>query len=202
MSELGFKTVQSACFFFLFSFLFFYFTILYWFCHTSTWIRHGCTRVPHPEPPSHLPPCTIPLGQLSYHQVKLPLTVDERKLKEGVDTKSVGKCMALRDIHIKIWSCCMACGVLVLWLRVKPIPLHWKLGVLTTGRPGKSLRDIFCPWFSQFRQQFVFKVSISCPLTLNFMTLSCPSPWFWMLMFHKYLKHTLLSHCCCCCCYC
>ena len=31
---------------------FFYFTILYWFCHTSTWIRHGCTRVPHPEPPS------------------------------------------------------------------------------------------------------------------------------------------------------
>ena len=33
-----------------------YFTILYWFCHTSTWIRRGCTCVPHPEPPSHLPP--------------------------------------------------------------------------------------------------------------------------------------------------
>ena len=39
-----------------------YFTILYWFCHTSTWIRHGCTRVPHPQPPSHLSPHTIPLG--------------------------------------------------------------------------------------------------------------------------------------------
>ena len=39
-----------------------YFTVLYWFCHTSTWIRHGCTRVPHPEPPSHLPPHPIPLG--------------------------------------------------------------------------------------------------------------------------------------------
>ena len=39
-----------------------YFTILYWFCHTSTCIRHGCTRVPHPEPSSHLPPHTIPLG--------------------------------------------------------------------------------------------------------------------------------------------
>ena len=37
-----------------------YFTILYWFCHTSTWIHHGCTRVPHPEHPSHLPPHTIP----------------------------------------------------------------------------------------------------------------------------------------------
>ena len=44
---------------------FFYFTILYWFCHTSTCIRHGCTHVPNPEPPSHLPPHTIPLGHPS-----------------------------------------------------------------------------------------------------------------------------------------
>ena len=42
-----------------------YFTILYWFCHTSTWICHGCTHVPNPEPPSHLPPHTIPLGHPS-----------------------------------------------------------------------------------------------------------------------------------------
>ena len=42
-----------------------YFTILYWFCHTSTWIHHGCTRAPHPEPPSHLPPCTISPGHPS-----------------------------------------------------------------------------------------------------------------------------------------
>ena len=42
-----------------------YFTILYWFCHISTWIRHGCTRVPHSEPPSLLPPRTIPLGRPS-----------------------------------------------------------------------------------------------------------------------------------------
>ena len=32
---------------------------------TLTWIRHGCTRVPHPELPSHLPPLTIPLGHPS-----------------------------------------------------------------------------------------------------------------------------------------
>ena len=37
----------------------------YWFCHTSTWTRHGCTHVPNPEPPSHLPPHTIPLGHPS-----------------------------------------------------------------------------------------------------------------------------------------
>ena len=55
-----------------------YFTILYWFCHTSTWIHHGCTRVPHPEPPSHLPPHSIPLGHPSapalsilYHALNL-----------------------------------------------------------------------------------------------------------------------------------
>ena len=43
-------------------FILFYFTVLYWFCHTLIWIHHGCTRVPNPEPPSHLPPHTISLG--------------------------------------------------------------------------------------------------------------------------------------------
>ena len=42
-----------------------YCTILCWFCYTSTWIRYGRTRVPHPEPLSHLPPCTIPPGHPS-----------------------------------------------------------------------------------------------------------------------------------------
>ena len=51
--------------FLIFIYLFFYFTILYWFCHTSTCIHHRCTCVPHPEPPSHLPPHTIPLGHPS-----------------------------------------------------------------------------------------------------------------------------------------
>ena len=35
---------------------------MYWFCLTLTWICHECTCVPHPEPPSLLPPRTIPLG--------------------------------------------------------------------------------------------------------------------------------------------
>ena len=55
-----------------------HFTILYWFCHISTCICHRYTRVPHPEPPSLLPPCTIPLGRLSapapsiqYHALNL-----------------------------------------------------------------------------------------------------------------------------------
>ena len=56
---------KSFFFFNLLLLLLFYFTILYWFCHTSTCIHHGCTRVPYPEPPSHLPPHTIPLGHPS-----------------------------------------------------------------------------------------------------------------------------------------
>ena len=35
------------------------------FCHTLTWISHGCTCVPHPETPSHLPAYSIPLGHPS-----------------------------------------------------------------------------------------------------------------------------------------
>ena len=49
--------------------LLFFFTLQYCigFCHTSTWIHHGYTCVPHPEHPSHLPPCTITLG-VQVHQ--------------------------------------------------------------------------------------------------------------------------------------
>ena len=35
------------------------------FCHTLTVISHGCTCVPHPDPPSHLPPHPIPQGHPS-----------------------------------------------------------------------------------------------------------------------------------------
>ena len=45
----------------LFIFTLFCFTILYWFCHTLTWIHHGCSWVPNPEPPSHLPAHIISL---------------------------------------------------------------------------------------------------------------------------------------------
>ena len=42
-----------------------YFTVLWWFCHIFTWISHGCTCVPHPDPPSHLPPHPISQGHPS-----------------------------------------------------------------------------------------------------------------------------------------
>ena len=65
-SDVNFFFFESKDFLiFLYYYYYFYFTILYWFCHTSTCICHGCTRVPHPEPSSHLPSHTIPLGHPS-----------------------------------------------------------------------------------------------------------------------------------------
>ena len=61
-------TAHSSIFF---SFLFFFnwklITLQYCsgFCHTLTWVSHGCTCVPHPEPPTHLPPHPIPQGHPS-----------------------------------------------------------------------------------------------------------------------------------------
>ena len=36
-----------------------------------------------------------------------------------------------------------ACGILAPRPGIKPTPLHWKRGVLTTGPPGKSLDPLF-----------------------------------------------------------
>ena len=61
--------------------LFFNFTILYWFCHTSTCIRHRCTRVPHPEPFSLLPPHTMPLGKVIFFKLFLKIVLKKYFLK-------------------------------------------------------------------------------------------------------------------------
>ena len=36
------------------------------FCRTLTWISHGYTCIPHPDPPSHLPPHPIPQGHAEF----------------------------------------------------------------------------------------------------------------------------------------
>ena len=58
---------STFIFYFFFSFIFISWrliTLQYCsgFCHTLTWISHGFTCVPHPDPPSCLPPHPIPLG--------------------------------------------------------------------------------------------------------------------------------------------
>ena len=61
-----------SSFLFFFYFFIFSFICISWrlitlqycggFCHTLTWISHRFTRIPHPNPPSHLPLHLIPLG--------------------------------------------------------------------------------------------------------------------------------------------
>ena len=68
--------LNDSFFLFLYVSFFFFFLIYFnWrlitleycggFCHTFTLISHGCKCVPHPEPPSHLPPHPIPQGHAS-----------------------------------------------------------------------------------------------------------------------------------------
>ena len=67
-----FAGILSCSTFFFFIFYFFPFIFISWrlitlqycsgFCHTLTWISHGFTCIPHPDPPSLLPPHPIPLG--------------------------------------------------------------------------------------------------------------------------------------------
>ena len=66
---------HSSKYYYFIVFLFFLINLFNWriitlqycsgFCHTLTWISHGCTCVPHPERPSHLPPHPVPLGHPS-----------------------------------------------------------------------------------------------------------------------------------------
>ena len=75
-----------------------YFTILYWFCHTSTWIRHGCTCVPNLEPPSYLPPHTIPLGHPSAPVLKTDTSIGTKVVMYYYLTKCKYSILILRNI--------------------------------------------------------------------------------------------------------
>jgi len=58
-------TLVYKCYIKLIFFNFFSLQYCIDFCLTSTCICHSCTRVPHPESPSHFSPHTIPLGHPS-----------------------------------------------------------------------------------------------------------------------------------------
>ena len=67
--------VKSLLFFFLINYFNWKLITLQYcsgFCHTLTWVSHGCTCVPHPEPPSYLPPHPIPLGHPSAPALSTP----------------------------------------------------------------------------------------------------------------------------------
>ena len=79
-----------------------YFTILYWFCHTSTWVRHGCTHVPNPEPPSQVPPHTIPLGHPSAPapNILYPVVLGPRSPTQGFWGHNSAQIQTLKMVFI------------------------------------------------------------------------------------------------------
>ena len=97
------------------------------FSHTLTWISHGCTCVPRPEPPSHLPPNPIPQG---HHSAPALSTLSHAS---NLDWQSIShmviyifQCYSLKSSHPcllpqgpKVCSlhlcffCCLAYGVIV-----------------------------------------------------------------------------------------
>ena len=86
---------------FLKIYYYFYFTILYWFCHTLTWIHHRCSCVPHPEPPSHLPPHPCPLGHPSAQLTawRIYLSMKSKPIFLG---KGKGKTIREKQPHLKM----------------------------------------------------------------------------------------------------
>ena len=70
------------------------------FCHTFTWICHGYTCVPHPEPPSHLPPHPIPQGHptaLALSTLLHALNLDWRSISHMVIY--MFRCCSLKSSH-------------------------------------------------------------------------------------------------------
>ena len=97
------------------------------FCHTLTWISHGCTCVPHPDPPSHLPPHPIPQGHPSAQALSTlshALNLDWRSISHMViymfqcySLKSSHPCLLPQSpkvcsLHLCLF-CCLAYRVII-----------------------------------------------------------------------------------------
>ena len=77
--NLGLSHHRQILFFFFNLFIYFSWRLIILqycdgFCHTLTWVSHGCTCVPHPEPPAHLPPHPIPLGLSQCTSFECPVS--------------------------------------------------------------------------------------------------------------------------------
>ena len=128
--------------FFFFSFIFISWrliTLQYCggFCHTVTWISHGFTCVPHPDPPSHLPPHPIPLGLPSapalstclyyllntHHNALIPiladLSIDYRKTSRWfMDTLKLDtRCLTSHVTGSLLLTLTKAVCTYILWAR-------------------------------------------------------------------------------------
>ena len=73
------------------------------FCYTLTWISHGCTCVPNPEPPSHLPPHPIPQGHPSAPALSTlshVLNLDWQSVSQMIIY--MFQCYSLKSSHLRL----------------------------------------------------------------------------------------------------
>ena len=129
---LAFYRYHERIFFFLFQFIYFNWKLITFqycsgFCCTLTWISHGFTCVPHPEPPSHLPPHPIPLSHPSAPALSMlsqASNLDWRSVSQMIiymfqcySLRSFHPCLlpqSLKDcsIHLCLF-CCLAYRVII-----------------------------------------------------------------------------------------
>ena len=108
------------------------------FCHTSIWTNHGYTCVPHPEPPSHIPPHPIPLGHPSASALSTlshALNLDWWSISHMIIY--MFHCYSLKSshpyllpqspkdcsIHLCLF-CCLTCRVIIT-IFLNSIYMHW-----------------------------------------------------------------------------
>ena len=128
------------------------------FCHMLTSISHECTCVPHPEPPSHIPPHPIPQGHPStpalstlYHASNL----DWRSVSHMVIY--MFQCYSLRSSHPRLLpQNPKDCSI---HLCLSPIFTQWNVGHMELLRaPPPTSSSFFhcrqCTYFQNFWHKF------------------------------------------------
>ena len=71
--------------------------------------------------------------------VVLPIYIANNSVHVFFFPHILAKTYLLPFFFFFFWSHCTTFGILVSWPRIKPVPLQWKHGILTTGPPGNSL---------------------------------------------------------------
>ena len=100
------------------------------------------------------------------------------------------------------WPCATACQIFVPQSGIKPLPLHWKHRMLTTGSPGKSLVMIFrfnCVHYSQHAKIVSFESTsvLMKNLGVSLKTMSDKSSsklWCCTVLSHSVMSNSLWPH--------
>ena len=142
-----------------------YFTIFYWFCHISTWIHHGCTRVPHPEPPSHLPPCTIPLVNVGRERIYLLPSVFLLSFTGFLLSHRASQCIDANWSSVYRWTARDSVLKSEPWSIASGTVALWKADIMIISRdkcasPITNILGWVCKWKCQYTNSNLYRESV------------------------------------------